>query len=265
MDKEQDNVQNGEADIEQNIGEPNMPESSAIPTQSDSGACEKRTWVQTVALVLSRVALVISLIVVVFTFISSFTFNRDDKKIFGVRMYVVLTDSMKATHFAAGDLIFVKDVDFDDLKVGDVITFMYPKGEMRGKTITHQIAEATEVNGRKAFKTKGTTTGALDGATVTEEYYKGKYVGKIPVVGRVFNFIKKPLGYVICILLPFGILIGYQAVNCVAAYRDYRGEKTDELKLERERLQREREENERLLEEMRALKASMEKKKDPEE
>ena len=63
-------------------------------------------------------------------------------------------------------------------------------------------------------------------------------------------------------LLPFAFLIVVQGWNCVVAYREYRGEKTDELKTEREKLQKEKEENQRMLEEMRLLREELKKQKE---
>ena len=67
----------------------------------------------------------------IFTVISVTTFNRNDRSLFGFKMYIVNSDSMAATDFNAGDLILVKEVDPSTLKEGDIITFMsqpMPKG-----------------------------------------------------------------------------------------------------------------------------------------
>ena len=47
----------------------------------------------------------------IFTVISCTTFNRNDRSIFGYKMYIVNSDSMAATDFNAGSLIFAKEVD----------------------------------------------------------------------------------------------------------------------------------------------------------
>jgi len=44
----------------------------------------------------------------IFSVISASMFNRNDRSIFGYRLMVVLSDSMSATDFDSGDLIFVK-------------------------------------------------------------------------------------------------------------------------------------------------------------
>ena len=60
----------------------------------------------------------------IFTVISCTTFNRNDRSLFGYKMYIVNTDSMAATDFNAGSLILVKEIAPSTLKEGDIITCM---------------------------------------------------------------------------------------------------------------------------------------------
>ena len=43
----------------------------------------------------------------IFTVVSVTTFNRNDRSLFGYKMYIVNSDSMAATDFSAGALILV--------------------------------------------------------------------------------------------------------------------------------------------------------------
>ena len=56
----------------------------------------------------------VAVAMMVFTVISVTTFNRSDRNLFGYRVYIVNTDSMSATDFNAGDLIFTKEIDPSD-------------------------------------------------------------------------------------------------------------------------------------------------------
>ena len=62
-----------------------------------------------------------AVIMMVFTIVSVNTFDRNDRDIFGFRCYIVLSDSMSATDFDAGDLVLVKEIDPTTLKEGDII------------------------------------------------------------------------------------------------------------------------------------------------
>ena len=143
-------------------------------------------------------------------------------------------------------------MDPDSLEAGDIITFISQNKGSYGETVTHKIREKTVTeSGAPAFITYGTTTGVNDGVPVTYQWIQGKYVGKLPFVGSFFTFLKTAPGYIIFLLLPFLLLIGWQLRNCIRAYKEYKGEKTDALREERENLRREREANQKLLEEMR--------------
>ncbi len=205
------------------------------------------------------VALAVSMMV--FTLVSVTTFNRSDRNLFGYRAYIVKTDSMSATDFSAGDLIFVKEVDCTTLEEGDIITYISQNSQSFGETITHKIRSKTvDAEGKPGFITYGTTTGVDDETVVTYPYVLGKYEGHAPKVGTFFNFLKTPQGYIVCIFVPFMILIMYQGINCIKLFRRYKKEQTDALEQERAEIDAERAENAKMLAELQALKAQLEGK-----
>ena len=202
----------------------------------------------------------------VFTLVSVNVFDQNERNIFGFKFYIVQTGSMSATDFAAGDVIVSKNVDPETLAEGDVITFISQDPQCFGETVTHKIRRlTTDEKGRPGFITYGTTTDTDDETVVTYEFVVGKYVGSLPKLGTFFAFLKTAPGYVICILVPFLLLIISQGVNCVNLFRQYKKEQVDEVKAEREKLKEEREESRRMMEELMALKAQLEKKESGEE
>ena len=197
----------------------------------------------------------------IFTVISVNTFNRNDRSILGYKAYIVNTDSMSKTDFKAGDLILVKETDPSTLKAGDIITYMSQNSESFGETITHKIRKVTtDSRGNPGFITYSTTTDQDDDTIVTYMYVLGKYEKTIPDIGTFFNFMKTPQGYMLCIFVPFMLLIIYQAVNFVMVFRRYKREQLEELNAEKERIETEREQNAQMMEELRALKQQLESK-----
>ena len=194
----------------------------------------------------------------VFTVFSVNMFDRNDRNVFGHKIYIVNSDSMAKTHFSAGDLIFVKEVDASTLKEGDVISFISQNKDSFGKIYTHMIRSKTyDANGKPGFVTYGTTTGTNDSVVVTYPYVMGKYVGHIDGVGNFFNFLKSTTGYIVCIFVPFMLLIIYHGVKTISLFRKYKKEQTEELEIEKAAISAEREENKKLLEELKALRAEM--------
>ena len=180
----------------------------------------------------------------IFTVISVTTFNRNDRDLFGYKMYIVRTDSMAATDFKAGALILVKEVDPSTLKEGDIITFMSQNTDSFGETITHKIRRLTrDAEGNAGFITYGTTTNTDDETVVTFPYVLGKYQTHIPHLGTFFNFLKTTPGYFICIFTPFMLIILYEGVKFFNLFRRYRKEQMAEMQAEKEKIEAEKAEN----------------------
>jgi len=196
----------------------------------------------------------------IFTLISVNTFDQTERNVFGFKFFIVQTDSMSATDFDAGDIAISKNVDPKTLKEGDIITFLSQDHDNFGEVVTHKIRRlTTDANGRPGFVTYGTTTDTDDRTVVTHEYVVGQYVGRIPKVGSFFMFLKTTPGYILCILLPFLLLILSQGLNCIRLFRQYKKEQMDEIKAEREKIEQERAESQRMMAELLELKARLAK------
>ena len=175
--------------------------------------------------------MVLAIGMMLFTILSVNVFNRSDRSILGYRLYVVHSDSMSATDFDAGSLIFVKEVDPSTLKEGDIITYMSQNSESFGECITHKIKKLTiDAKGNPGFITYGTTTETEDETVVTYPYILGKYEKHIPHIGTFFNFLKTPQGYIVCIFVPFMLLILYEGINCIRLFNRYKKEQMEEVK-----------------------------------
>ncbi len=162
------------------------------------------------------VSFALALIVAATTFISFFSDSKNGKEFFGVKMFIVQTDSMSKgesedseVFFNAGDVVLIKTVeDKTKFKEGDVIAFISLNPDSYGKTLTHKIREVRYNTFGKliGYVTYGINTDTNDQTLVQPENVIGQYVGKVPVVGHVFAFLKTQSGYATCILFPFMLL-----------------------------------------------------------
>ena len=197
----------------------------------------------------------------IFTVVSVNTFDRSDRSMFGFKAFIVLSDSMSKTDFDAGDLVLVKEVDPATLKEGDIIAYTSQNTSNYGETVTHKIRKlTTDANGEPGFITYGTTTDTDDETVVTYPYVLGKYKTNIPKVGRFFMFLKTTPGYIVCILIPFLLLILIQGLNCIKLFRRYKLEQMAEMKEERAKIEEERAESQKMMAELLALKAQLAEK-----
>ena len=207
----------------------------------------------------------------VFTIVTVTTVDKNDRSIFGVKFYIVRTDSMSLSennkdvkvHFNAGDIVVIKNVeDPRTLQEGDVIAFVSTNSDSYGETVTHMIREVKKTDTGKVlgYVTYGTNTGTNDEALVEPEYVLGAYAGKLPGVGNFFAFVKSTPGYIVCILVPFLLLIFYNGVNVIRLFRKYKREQMEAMQAERDKIDAERAENQRMMQELLALKAQLDQK-----
>ena len=232
---------------------------------------DKMKKVLNVALkVVTGLLVAFTVFMMLFTIITVTTVYKNDRAIFGTRFYIVQTDSMSLSennkdmdvHFNAGDIILIKDVaDKNALQPGDIIAFISMNDESLGETITHMIREVEYKDGKvKGYVTFGTNTGGNDESLVEPAYVIGKYAGKLPGVGNFFAFVKSVPGYIVCILVPFLLLILYNGVDVIRLFRKYKKEQMDAMQAEKDQIEADRAETQRMMQELLALKAQLEQK-----
>ena len=194
----------------------------------------------------------------IFTIVSVSTFDRADRNLFGYKAFIVLSDSMSKTDFSAGDLVLVKEVDPSALKEGDIIAYTSQNTANYGEMVTHKIRKiTTDANGEPGFVTYGTTTDTDDETVVTYPYVLGKYSSRIPKGGTFFQFLKSTPGYIVCILIPFLLLILLEGIRCIRLFRKYKAEQQAELQAERDKIEADRAETQRMMQELLQMKAQM--------
>lgn len=118
-------------------------------------------------------------------------------RLIGLKPYVVLSGSMEPAYHV-GSLIYVKSVDYKELKVGDPITFMLNENTV----VTHRIIEVLvdeEDPETIRYFTQGDANDVADGTSVHYRNIIGKPVFSIPYLGYVSNYIQNPPGTYVAI------------------------------------------------------------------
>lgn len=142
----------------------------------------------------------ISTLIVVF--VVSFAFLLVGIKIFGIEIYAVLSGSMEPT-YKVGSLIYVVNVDTDELKVKDAITF-----KIGNDTIaTHRIIDIKEENGKKTFQTKGDANDKPDERLVEENEIIGKPIFTIPLLGYISKYMQTQYGMLTTLGIAIALII----------------------------------------------------------
>ena len=118
-------------------------------------------------------------------------------RLIGLQPFVVLSGSMLPT-YEVGSLIYVKDVVYKELKVGDPITYMISQDTV----VTHRIIEVLvdeEEPDTIRYFTQGDANDVPDGTSVHYKNIIGKPVFSIPYLGYVSNYIQNPPGMYVAI------------------------------------------------------------------
>lgn len=144
----------------------------------------------------------------------------------------VLTDSM-SPKYKVKSAVFVKKIKYEKFEVDDDITFMYRlPGFPKEVPVTHRILEiqtpeetgtghyrfvAHGIN-RHSKQCDGDCTGQTQ--VFDETKVLGKVVGHSVVIGAVFNFMTKPIGLLLLLLIPALYLIATSVIDIVMAVKD---------------------------------------------
>jgi len=124
-------------------------------------------------------------------------------------IYTIISPSMTPKINVYDTIINVKVDKPEDIKKGDIITFISTSLLTPGTTITHRvIGITTDESGNVCYQTKGDFNQVQDQACAKFNNIIGKVIMKIPQLGRVQFFLASKAGWLLCILVPAIIIIG---------------------------------------------------------
>ena len=114
-------------------------------------------------------------------------------RLIGYRVFNVISGSMEPA-YSIGDLLYVKEVNPNEIKVGTPITFVLNEDLV---VATHRVIKIDAEN--QHFYTKGDANDTADSAPVHFNNVIGVPQFRIPLLGYVSDFIQHPPGMYITI------------------------------------------------------------------
>lgn len=128
-------------------------------------------------------------------------------------LYTVLTGSM-VPNINVDDIVFDMKVNKpEDIKVGDVITFISTSSYMNGATITHRVMDIKKVGTEYEFYTKGDANQSADSTPAEFSKIIGKVLFRIPKVGFFQKLLSNRIGWLFLVLIPVLGTILFDAFN----------------------------------------------------
>ena len=130
-------------------------------------------------------------------------------------LYTIISPSM-TPNIKVYDVVFVKKTNTQNWKVNDVITFYSTNTYFGGTPITHRIVDILEVPDIGVmYRVKGDANEKADDEKVYPNNVLGKVVFKIPQLGRLQFFLASRTGWLVAILIPAIIIIGYDIFKLI--------------------------------------------------
>lgn len=147
------------------------------------------------------------IVTLIVAMVAVFAFVLVTLRIAGFRTFTVMSGSMEP-ELPVGALIYIKPVNYYDLKVGDVISFVANK---ENTVVTHRIVDIEVDNNDTSvwrFRTKGDANAAADAQTVHCRNVLGVPIITIPQIGFIAHYLQRPPGIYIA-LVVVGLLLAW--------------------------------------------------------
>ncbi len=137
----------------------------------------------------------------IFYFVNIKIINKD-KISQPISIYTIISGSMIPTIDVYDVVINIKIDKPQDIKEGDIITFISESSISKDLTVTHRVKDIQVVNGEYQYTTKGDNNIVQDSAPATFEKVIGKAVLRLPQLGRIQAFIASKFGWLVIVILP---------------------------------------------------------------
>ena len=148
------------------------------------------------------VAVVLSFVLIVC--LQRFSNNRIS--FFNYRIFTVVTGSMEPK-YKIGDILIAKETEPSKIKIGDSISYLAQKGEIRNNVVTHEVVNITKSeSGEYLFHSKGLVN-LVEDPVVPESQLYGVVVYKTKLLSFVRRIISTDIGMLLLIIIPILYII----------------------------------------------------------
>ena len=123
--------------------------------------------------------IIILFLICIIVFLKKILYPNKNPSIFGYQAFIIASGSMEPK-LNIGDMVVIKKVKKEQIKKGDIITFLE---EGKENTVTHRINDIINQDGETKYQTKGDNNNAIDSYLVPYENIQGVYKFKIGKIG----------------------------------------------------------------------------------
>ncbi len=123
----------------------------------------------------------------------------------GFSIYTVVTKSM-VPKYNVGDMLLSKQIDPNNIKVGDDVVYLGKADSFNGKIVTHQVINIEGEGVNKVFHTKGIAN-TIEDPTITGDQIYGIVVAKLTILSIITKIISNIYGIFFLVIVPIVILV----------------------------------------------------------
>lgn len=172
----------------------------------DKNSIEKRKFITKNIVKFIKIAIFVFAIIILYNIFLVILSASDQSKttnMFGYSAYIITTDSMKPTLYS-GDVVVVKKIKANDLKRGDIITFVKDS-----QVVTHRIVNKIEAG----LVTKGDNNSIEDMYVVNDNEILGVEVFKISSLGKVIKLVNNVVYIIIITIILLTVYLHIRRKN----------------------------------------------------
>lgn len=156
--------------------------------------------------IVSKIVTIIIAIICIIIVVQKVTNNK--QSFFGYRIFRVETGSM-IPKYQIGDVILVKEIDPNKIKVGDDVTYLGKEGSTKGILITHRVIEIEEIDGKRAFHTQGIANN-LEDPVIYGDQINGVVQFRMFILTLICRLLNNKYIFYFCGILPLTIYIFFR-------------------------------------------------------
>ena len=153
-------------------------------------------------------------------------FSNNRVSFLNYRMFTVVTGSMEPK-YNIGDVLIAKEKAPSEIKVGDAISYLASKGEVKNNVVTHQVVSISkDENGKYLFHSKGIAN-LIEDPVVHEDQLYGVVVYKTKLLSSVRKIISTDTGMLVLIIIPIVYIIVSEMIAILIEKEEKRRSKSN--------------------------------------
>lgn len=176
-----------------------------------------------VKVVVGIVKVVVTLFIVcVFSIIFFQRVSNNQFNLGGYGLYTVVSESM-LPKYELWDMILVRQVDVDDIQVGDDVVYKGEVGDFKDKIVTHRVIDIQKNGNNLDFVTKGINNDVSDPVV-----HSNQVLGRVVIKSGILSFLSKLInniyGFYFLIFVPLVVIIVLEVLEMIHERREIKKE-----------------------------------------